>query len=271
MFLIGEIKLRRPKMANTTTNQNKSTFWTSVKSARKMYLENNLNSVELCEELIIAKESFSKNKKTQTWVSYVEKVFKDDLSKEYIENFLKAFVNNQYKIPTAKMVDAASKPVEEEKKEPVIFPKEMKPKAFEIDKTLSSNWDYWDSVKKVRGLYLRWSSVSSEMLRELYIAKYAITNGFTRTSGKTKEGELSWSKYVSEAFPDGLISKRTLDSYLNAYRKNGFVKPKNLTIQPVSDPSKFVVKSTTKLANGRIQVELYLPEYDQTYIQSFKA
>jgi len=151
-----------------------------------------------------------------------------------------------------------------------ITPKEMKPVAVEISKTLDPNWNYIESVKKVRRLYLNWSSVSSEILRELYIAKQAITKGGTRKSGLPKKGELSWNRYCEEAF-GGMISKRTIDSHLLAYQNNGFQKPAKLTINALSDPSKAVIKSTVKEADGRIKVEIYLPEFDNTYIQWFAA
>jgi hypothetical protein len=151
-----------------------------------------------------------------------------------------------------------------------VTPKEMKPVAVEISKNLDPNWKYFDSVKKVRRLYLKWSSVSSEILRELYIAKLAITKGGSRKSGLPKKGEMSWNRYIEEAF-GGMVSKRTIDSHLLAYQHNGFQKPGKLTVSTISDHSKVVVKSATKETDGLIKVEIYLPEFDTTYIQRFSA
>jgi hypothetical protein len=151
-----------------------------------------------------------------------------------------------------------------------ITPKEMKPVAVEISKDLDPNWNYLDSVKKVRKLYLKWSNISSQILRELYIAKQAITKGGIRTSGLPKKGELSWNRYVEEAF-GGMVGKRSIDSHLLAYEQNGFLKPEKLTVNTVSDHSKVVIKSATKEADGRIRVEIYLPEFNTTYFQSFIA
>ena len=151
-----------------------------------------------------------------------------------------------------------------------ITPKEMKPVAVEISKTLDPNWNYMESVKKVRRLYLKWSSVSSEILRELYISKMAITKGGVRKSGLPKKGEMSWNRYIEEAF-GGMVSKRTIDSHLLAYEQNGFQKPEKLTVSTISDHSKVVIKSAMKEADGRVKVEIFLPEFDTTYFQWFAA
>lgn len=149
-----------------------------------------------------------------------------------------------------------------------VTPKEMKPVAVEISKTLDPNWNYQDSVRTVRKLYFKWSMVSSEILRELYIAKKAIVG--SRKSGLPKKGEKSWNRFIEEAF-GGMVSKRTIDSHLLAYENNGCQKPAKLTVSAISDHTKVIIKSAAKEADGRVKVEIYLPVFDTTYFQYFKA
>ena len=154
----------------------------------------------------------------------------------------------------------------------MIEPKDIKPVAVTISKTLSSDWNYHKSVKKVQGMYLSWKTVSEELLNELWVAKQAITKGGKRKAGMTKDGELSWSKYIKECFEDvGGPGKRTIDSYLNRYFQAGFTKPGKLTVSTISDHSKLVIRSSVKQADGNIQLDIYLPEFDRSYIQYIAA
>jgi hypothetical protein len=150
-----------------------------------------------------------------------------------------------------------------------INAKEIQPVAVEINTEINPNWNYWDSVKTVRRLFLKWELVSEQILNELWIAKKAITKNGRRSSGLPKKGEISWTKYLNEAF-QGMVSKRTIDAHLKAYVENGFKKPEKLTVATVSDHSKVIVKSAVHVGD-RIQLEIYLPEFDKTYYQSVAA
>jgi hypothetical protein len=261
-------------MANITVNeQNQETswsYWNSMRKSLSLYLQAGLESVELLTELCATRNTLCTSKKgKQQWETYVKKSLKGNESIEYIEKYLVAFEQNENCVPTVEMVDSVHDQ-EEDEKESVIFPKEMKPISVEINKDLSPDWNYWESVRKVRKLYLKWSSVSSEILRELYIAKLAITEGGTRTSGVPKKGKKSWKQFVDEAF-GGMKSKRTIDAHLLAYVNNGFEKPEKLTVNTVTDHSKVVIKSAVLEDDNRVKVEFYLPKFNTTYFQWFDA
>ena len=76
-------------------------------------------------------------------------------------------------------------------------PIELLPDAVKIEPVISDNWDYDESVKKVRESFISWTTISESLIRELYIAKMAITDWGRRTCGATKKGKTSWGKYVS--------------------------------------------------------------------------
>jgi hypothetical protein len=153
------------------------------------------------------------------------------------------------------------------KEERMVQPQEIAPEALVIVKTIRQNWDYQSSISKVQGLYISWKTISTELLQELWVAKQAITENGARIAGRTKKGQLSWSAYVKDCF-GGIISQRSVDSYLARYTAAGMTKP--VPTPPTSDPTKLVVKNV-KRVDGRISLDLYLPEYDVTYHQSFAA
>ena len=100
----------------------------------------------------------------------------------------------------------------------------------------------------------------------------AITKGGKRKAGMTKNGERSWSQYIRECFEDvGGPGKRTIDSYLNRYFQAGFTKPGKLTVNTISDHSKLIIRSAVKQDSGNIKLDIYLPEFDRSYIQYIAA
>lgn len=146
----------------------------------------------------------------------------------------------------------------------------IKPEAIKVEPAgFSATWNYEESVKTVKGLYLSWKSITEQMLEELWLAKQAITLGGRRKSGMPKAGEQSWSAYVKECFGDSL-SKRTVDSYIKCYFENGMTKPESLTIKTITDHTKLVLDSVEGVGD-RIKLDIYLPEYDEHYIQYIAA
>jgi hypothetical protein len=152
----------------------------------------------------------------------------------------------------------------------MIERKDMKPEAIKVNPAdASATWNYRDSINKVQGLYISWRTISEEMLRELWVAKQAITKGGKRKSGLPKKGEQSWSAYVKECFGES-ISKRSIDGYLNRYIGNGMTKAGSPKGKTVSDHSRVVVESIEKIGD-RLKLNIYLPEHGYSYTQYIAA
>lgn len=152
----------------------------------------------------------------------------------------------------------------------MVETKEIKPEAIRVVPAgVSATWNYQESVKTVKSLYLSWKSITEEMLEELWLAKQAITKGGRRRSGMPITGEQSWSTYVKECFGDSL-SKRSVDSYIKCYFENGLTKPSSLTVKTITDHTKLLLNSVVRVEN-RIRLDIYLPEYDEHYIQYIAA
>lgn len=151
-------------------------------------------------------------------------------------------------------------------KEKKLIAKEISPFSLSIDKSINPDWDYKTSVTKVSSQFIKWKTVSEEMLRELYLSKMILTNFGKRRSGRIKNGERSWSKYVYECFGD-MISKRTIDNYLNRYVDNGLNKPTNLKETKYVEDANKVTLEERKVMDGKIELTFNLPEMNIKYIQ----
>ena len=141
---------------------------------------------------------------------------------------------------------------------------EIRPEALEIEKAEKESWDYEESIKQVQALYLSWKTISKELLQELWVAKQAITLNGTRSNGRTKKGEVSWTTYIKDCF-GGAISKRSIDNYLAMYTHAGMTKPSKPEV--VSDHSKLEVRNI-KQDGDRITFEIFLPEHNVSYAQA---
>lgn len=77
------------------------------------------------------------------------------------------------------------------------------------EKQLQLNWDYDESIKKMRRLIPRWKDMSVDMLEELHIARKSLSSRYYR------DGQLcpSWAEYCEDIG----LPKRTANYWLSQY------------------------------------------------------
>jgi len=72
----------------------------------------------------------------------------------------------------------------------------------------NTEWNYDQSVKRIRQLVVRWKSLSLEVLRELYFARMNLSNRGGRWSN-----EIGWSDYLNDVG----ITRTTAHRWLGKY------------------------------------------------------
>ena len=80
-----------------------------------------------------------------------------------------------------------------------------------------TEWDYDKSVKKVRQLVVNWKHISTEILRELYIAHQKLSAQGRRTdlqlSCKSNKVSVSWNQYLDDVGLNYHNVRRWLQKY----------------------------------------------------------
>lgn len=110
-------------------------------------------------------------------------------------------------------------------------------------------------------LFQSWYTATDESLRLLWSVRKELLE---------KGGEPLWREYHRYCYEDIKgPSFKTINSHLDRFEESGFTKPKKLTFKTVSDRTKFVVKGVKQVGDV-ITVDLYLPEKDMTYTQTYR-
>ena len=60
-------------------------------------------------------------------------------------------------------------------------------------------WDYDQSVEKMRKLVVRWKNLSLEIIQELYLARLKLSNQDRRSDLKSSQNQqLTWTQYLND-------------------------------------------------------------------------
>lgn len=72
------------------------------------------------------------------------------------------------------------------------------------------NWDYGESVKKLKGFVFKWKNITDEICRELRIARQVLSSQGKRTDLTSGKNSRSWAGYCQDIG----VEKRTVNNWL---------------------------------------------------------
>lgn len=85
---------------------------------------------------------------------------------------------------------------------------------YEMGETqIPQEWNYENSVLKMRGLVLSWKNISIEILSELYIAREKLSSQGVRNDLDPNGSKLGWEHYLNDVG----LSKETVRRWLSKY------------------------------------------------------
>jgi len=88
---------------------------------------------------------------------------------------------------------------------------------YEMGETqIPKNWDYENSVLKMKGLVFQWKNISIEILSELYIAREKLSAQGVRNDIDPNGSKLGWEHYLNDVG----LSKETVRRWLSKYDPN---------------------------------------------------
>jgi len=91
--------------------------------------------------------------------------------------------------------------------------------------TFPTDWDYTNSVEKMKGLVFQWKNLSVEILKELYIAREKLSSQGHRNDLDTNVSKLGWEHYLTEIG----LQKETVRRWLLRYNpKENVILPKEV-------------------------------------------
>ncbi len=79
---------------------------------------------------------------------------------------------------------------------------------------LPSTWDYYESVERVKRIVFKWSTMTQELLKELWIAREKLRAQGRRTDRTSGQMTRSWEGYCKDIGS----SKRTVNRWLVAFQ-----------------------------------------------------
>ena len=91
-------------------------------------------------------------------------------------------------------------------------------------------WDYDQSVEKMRKLVVRWKNLSLEIIQELYLARLKLSNQDRRSDLKSSQNQqLTWTQYLNDIG----LARTTVHNWLSKY---DFQKDEIISPEPVNLP-----------------------------------
>jgi len=90
---------------------------------------------------------------------------------------------------------------------------------------IPQNWNYEESVAKVRQLIYKWATITEQLLNELYIAKHILSAQGRRTDFDAKASKLpTWTQYCLDIQSD----RRVIDKWIKRWLISKGIKPTEL-------------------------------------------
>ena len=75
-------------------------------------------------------------------------------------------------------------------------------------------WDYDQSVEKMRKLVVRWKNLSLAIIQELYLARLKLSNQDRRSDLKSSQNQqLTWTQYLNDID----LARTTVHNWLSKY------------------------------------------------------
>ena len=120
-------------------------------------------------------------------------------------------------------------------------------------------WDYDQSVEKMRKLVVRWKNLSLEIIQELYLARLKLSNQDRRSDLKSSQNQqLTWTQYLNDIG----LARTTVHNWLSKYdvQKDEIISP-----EPVNLPQEVEIDDVLPTTHSCPDCGY---EYDATPVES---